>query len=31
MKQEVTDVGRGLLIATVKDVDGNILGLRQSP
>ncbi|MDQ6922185.1 MAG: glyoxalase [Candidatus Dormibacteraeota bacterium] len=30
-QQEVKDVGGGLLIATVKDADGNILGLRQSP
>ncbi len=29
--QDVRDVGRGLLIATVKDADGNTLGLRQSP
>ncbi len=29
-QQEVQDVGGGLLIATVKDADGNILGLRQS-
>jgi len=29
--QGVRDVGGGLLIATVKDADGNILGLRQSP
>ncbi|MBJ7597274.1 MAG: glyoxalase [Candidatus Nephthysia bennettiae] len=29
--QDVKDVGRGLLIATVKDADGNVLGLRQSP
>jgi predicted enzyme related to lactoylglutathione lyase len=29
--QDVKDVGRGLLIATVKDADGNTLGLRQSP
>lgn len=25
------DVGGGLLIATVKDADGNVLGLRQQP
>ena len=25
------DVGRGLLIAKVKDADGNVIGLRQSP
>ena len=29
--QAVKDVGRGMLIATVKDADGNTLGLRQSP
>jgi predicted enzyme related to lactoylglutathione lyase len=29
--QDVRDVGRGLLIATVKDADGNTLGLRQMP
>jgi predicted enzyme related to lactoylglutathione lyase len=29
--QDVRDVGRGLLIATVKDADGNTLGLRQTP
>ncbi|HUD44425.1 MAG TPA: VOC family protein [Patescibacteria group bacterium] len=28
--QDVKDVGGGLLIAQVKDADGNILGLRQS-
>ena len=28
--QAVTEVGGGLRIATVKDPDGNILGLRQS-
>lgn len=27
--QAITDVGGGLLIAMVKDADGNILGLRQ--
>jgi predicted enzyme related to lactoylglutathione lyase len=25
------DVGRGLLVAKVKDADGNLVGLRQSP
>jgi len=30
-EQDIRDVGRGLLIATVKDADGNTLGLRQSP
>lgn len=29
--QEPKDVGGGLLIAQVKDADGNVLGLRQSP
>jgi predicted enzyme related to lactoylglutathione lyase len=28
--QEPKDVGGGLMVATVKDGDGNILGLRQS-
>jgi predicted enzyme related to lactoylglutathione lyase len=28
--QPITEVGGGLRIATVKDPDGNILGLRQS-
>jgi predicted enzyme related to lactoylglutathione lyase len=28
---DVTDVGGGLLIATVKDAAGNTLGLRQPP
>ena len=27
--QEVKDVAKGLLIAKVKDSDGNVLGLRQ--
>ncbi len=30
-QQEVRDVGGGKLIATVKDADGNIIGLIQSP
>jgi len=30
-QQEPKDVGGGLLIAQVKDADGNVLGLRQSP
>ena len=25
------DVGRGLMVAKVKDADGNVVGLRQSP
>ena len=30
-QQEVTDVGGGKLIASVKDADGNVIGLIQSP
>lgn len=30
-QQEVTDVGGGKLIASVKDADGNIIGLLQLP
>ena len=30
-QQEVKDVGGGKLIASVKDADGNITGLAQSP
>jgi predicted enzyme related to lactoylglutathione lyase len=29
--QEVTDVGGGKLIASVKDADGNVIGLLQMP
>jgi predicted enzyme related to lactoylglutathione lyase len=29
--QDVMDVGGGLLVARLKDADGNFLGLRQSP
>ncbi len=29
--QEIKDVGSGKLIASVKDADGNIIGLIQSP
>jgi predicted enzyme related to lactoylglutathione lyase len=29
--QAVQDVGGGLLIASVKDADGNDIGLRQNP
>jgi predicted enzyme related to lactoylglutathione lyase len=29
--QPVTDVGGGRLIATVKDADGNVIGLLQDP
>jgi predicted enzyme related to lactoylglutathione lyase len=31
MQQEIKDVGGGRLIATVKDADGNIIGLLQDP
>jgi predicted enzyme related to lactoylglutathione lyase len=31
MQQDVKDVANGLLIASVKDGDGNILGFRQNP
>jgi predicted enzyme related to lactoylglutathione lyase len=30
-QQEVQDVGGGKLIATVKDADGNLIGLTQAP
>jgi hypothetical protein len=30
LDQAATDVGRGLLIAKVKDTDSNVIGLRQS-
>jgi hypothetical protein len=29
--QDVKDVGGGKLIAKVKDADGNVIGLMQSP
>ncbi|MFY9718160.1 MAG: VOC family protein [Candidatus Cybelea sp.] len=29
--QDVTDVANGLLVATVKDLDGTVIGLRQFP
>ena len=29
--QDVTDVASGLLVAQVKDPDGNVVGLRQQP
>jgi predicted enzyme related to lactoylglutathione lyase len=29
--QEPRDVGGGLLVAQVKDTDGNVLGMRQRP
>ncbi len=31
VQQEVKDAGGGKLIATVKDTDGNIIGLIQLP
>lgn len=31
LQQDVKDVGRGLLVASVRDKDGNILGFRQKP
>jgi predicted enzyme related to lactoylglutathione lyase len=31
VQQEVKDVGGGRLIASVKDADGNVIGLIQSP
>ena len=31
VQQEVKDVGGGKLIAWVKDADGNVIGLAQSP
>lgn len=31
IEQEVKDVGGGKLIATVRDADGNVTGLTQSP
>ena len=31
VQQDIKDVGGGLLIAKVKDADGNTLGLRQNP
>jgi predicted enzyme related to lactoylglutathione lyase len=30
-RQDIKDVGGGMLIAQVKDANGNILGLRQPP
>lgn len=29
--KDVTDVGGGLLVAQVKDIDGNVVGFRQQP
>jgi predicted enzyme related to lactoylglutathione lyase len=31
LQHDVKDVARGLLVASVKDKDGNILGFRQTP
>ena len=31
MQQAISDVGGGKLIASVKDADGNAIGLIQSP
>jgi predicted enzyme related to lactoylglutathione lyase len=31
VQQEARDVGGGLLVASVKDKDGNITGFRQFP
>lgn len=31
LQQDVKDVGRGLLVASVKDKEGNLLGFRQNP
>ena len=31
LQQDVKDVAKGLLVASVKDKDGNILGFRQHP
>lgn len=31
VQQDVRDIGGGKLIATVKDTDGNVVGLLQSP
>ncbi|HEX7974737.1 MAG TPA: hypothetical protein VF498_10035, partial [Anaerolineales bacterium] len=31
LQRDVSDVGGGLLVATVKDADNNIIGLRQAP
>ena len=31
VQQELRDVGGGLLVASVKDKDGNITGFRQYP
>jgi hypothetical protein len=31
LQQDIKDVARGLLVASVKGKDGNILGFRQNP
>jgi predicted enzyme related to lactoylglutathione lyase len=31
VQQPVSDVGEGKLIAMVKDADGNVIGLSQTP
>lgn len=31
LRRDVTNVGNGLLVATLSDGDGNITGLRQAP
>jgi predicted enzyme related to lactoylglutathione lyase len=31
MQQEINDVGGGKLIASLRDADGNVIGLIQSP
>ena len=31
VQQAAQDVGGGMLIASVRDADGNVTGLRQSP
>ena len=31
LHQDVKDVAKGLLVASIKDKDGNILGFRQNP
>jgi predicted enzyme related to lactoylglutathione lyase len=31
VEEEAHDVGGGLMVAKLKDADGNVIGLRQSP
>ena len=31
LQQDIKDVAKGLLVASVRDKDGNILGFRQNP